>query len=164
MRALLAGARGKLPALLDLTTRLVQVESPSDSKPAVDACMDLAATHAESLQARIKRHRQRHYGDVLELRFGPHVRAGAKTPANRILLLGHLDTVWPIGTLKTMPCRIRPDAEGHSRLYGPGSTPKSSSCSTAKKRSAVPFRGPSPKSSPGSAPPSTSSSRPRAWP
>ncbi|MGD0365669.1 MAG: M20/M25/M40 family metallo-hydrolase [Bryobacteraceae bacterium] len=32
-----------------------------------------------------------------------------------MLLLGHLDTVWPLGTLKTMPCRL---AEG--RLWGPG--------------------------------------------
>jgi glutamate carboxypeptidase len=35
--------------------------------------------------------------------------------AERILLLGHLDTVWPLGTQKTMPCRL---AEG--RLWGPG--------------------------------------------
>jgi glutamate carboxypeptidase len=31
------------------------------------------------------------------------------------MLLGHLDTVWPLGTLKTMPCRL---ADG--RLWGPG--------------------------------------------
>jgi glutamate carboxypeptidase len=30
-------------------------------------------------------------------------------------LLGHLDTVWPLGTLKTMPCR-----ESNGRLWGPG--------------------------------------------
>jgi len=30
-------------------------------------------------------------------------------------VLGHLDTVWPIGTLKTMPCRV-----GEGRLWGPG--------------------------------------------
>jgi glutamate carboxypeptidase len=32
-----------------------------------------------------------------------------------MLLLGHLDTVWPLGTLKTMPCR-----QGEGRLWGPG--------------------------------------------
>lgn len=118
MRALLAGARRKQPGLLDLARRLVLCESPSDSKPAVDSCMDLAAAHAQSLPgtgtARIKRHRQRHYGDILELRFGP------RNPAQRILLLGHLDTVWALGTLKTMPCRIAPDSNGHPRLWGPG--------------------------------------------
>jgi glutamate carboxypeptidase len=114
MRALLAGARRKQAELLALATRLVRTESPSDSKAAVDACADLAAEHAKSLGARIKRHRQRAHGDILELRFGP------RKPTSKILVLGHLDTVWPIGTLKTMPCRIAPDAHGQSRLYGPG--------------------------------------------
>ena len=116
MRALLAGARRKQSQLLDLTKKLVLAESPSDDKSAVDSCMDIAAAHAKSLAGRVKRHRQREFGDVLELRFGPR----AKSPANRILLLGHLDTVWPLGTLKTTPCRIAPDAQGQSRLYGPG--------------------------------------------
>jgi glutamate carboxypeptidase len=116
MRALLAGARRMQPDLLALTRKLVLAESPSDDKTAVDACMDLAADHAKSLGGRIKRHRQKQFGDVLELRFGPK----AKSPADRILLLGHLDTVWPIGTLKTMPCKIAADPKGQQRLYGPG--------------------------------------------
>jgi glutamate carboxypeptidase len=122
MRALLAGARRKQSQLLDLTKKLVLAESPSDGKSAVDTCMDLASDHAKSLGGpsfvKVKRHRQRLWGDVLEIRFGP-----AKTksgPKSRILLLGHLDTVWPIGTLKSMPCRIAPDPAGQQRLYGPG--------------------------------------------
>jgi len=110
MRALLAGARRKQTALIDLGRRLVEVESPSDAKAAVDACAAVAAEYGRGLGARIKVHRQRRYGDVLEMRFG--ARARGKKP---VLLLGHLDTVWPIGTLRTMPCRI---AEG--RLWGPG--------------------------------------------
>ena len=116
MRALLAGARRKQPDLLGLAKRLVLVESPSDDKAAVDACMDQAAEHAKALGGRVKRHKQREHGDVLELRFGPR----KSDPANRILVLGHLDTVWPLGTLKSMPCRIAPDAQGNSRFWGPG--------------------------------------------
>src|SRR5580658_11253175 len=93
MRALLAGARRKQSQLLELTKKLVLAESPSDDKSAVDACMDLAAAHAQSLGGKVKGHKQKHFGDVLELRFGPR----AKAPKNRILLLGHLDTVWPLG-------------------------------------------------------------------
>ena len=78
-------------------------ESPSDDKAAVDACVGLAAAHAKALGGRVKLHRQRAFGDVLEARFGPKSKAGA---AERVLLLGHLDTVWPLGTLKTMPCRL----------------------------------------------------------
>jgi glutamate carboxypeptidase len=114
MRALLAGARRKQSQLLDLTRKLVLAESPSDDKSAVDACMDLAAAHAKALGGRVKRHRQRAWGDVLEIRFGP------RKSAQRNLLLGHLDTVWPLGTLKTMPCQIASDPTGQQRLYGPG--------------------------------------------
>jgi glutamate carboxypeptidase len=120
MRALLAGAREKQPDLLALTRKLVLAESPSDDKAAVDACMDIAAAHAKTLGGRVKRHRQKQFGDILELRFGPK----AKSPADRVLLLGHLDTVWPIGTLKTMPCKIAPESNGQQRgrlrLWGPG--------------------------------------------
>lgn len=112
MRALLAGARRKESTLLDLVQRLVRAESPSDDKAAVDVCVALAAAHAKSLGGRVKLHRQRSFGNVLEARFGPKSRTG---PAGRTLLLGHLDTVWPLGTLKTMPCRL-----GEGRLWGPG--------------------------------------------
>jgi glutamate carboxypeptidase len=112
MRALLAGARRKQAELLELTQRLVRAESPSDDKAAVDACVALAAEHAKSLGGRVKLHRQRVIGNVLEARFGPKSKIDS---ARSLLVLGHLDTVWPIGTLKTMPCRV-----GEGRLWGPG--------------------------------------------
>ena len=115
MRALLAGARRKQDALVDLTRKLVLAESPSAGKAAVDACMAIAAAHAKSLGGKVKLHRQRVYGDILEARFGPRPRKSADAAPGKILLLGHLDTVWPVGTLKTMPCRI-----GEGRLWGPG--------------------------------------------
>jgi glutamate carboxypeptidase len=113
MRALLAGARRKQPSIIALTRELVQVESPSDNKVAVDACLALAAARGRQLGGRVKIHRQPDFGNVLELRFGP--RKLAAPGLKPILLLGHLDTVWPIGTFKTMPCRIR-----DGRLWGPG--------------------------------------------
>jgi glutamate carboxypeptidase len=112
MRALLAGARRKERALIDLTQKLVQVESPSDVKAAVDACVALVAAHAKGLGGRLRLHRQKGFGDVLETRFGSRRRDAATKP---VLLLGHLDTVWPLGTLKRMPCRV-----GEGRLWGPG--------------------------------------------
>jgi glutamate carboxypeptidase len=111
MRALLAGARRKQSALMDLASRLARVESPSSDKAGVDACVALAAAHVKSLGGRVKIHKEKHFGDILEARFGPRASASAKP----VLLLGHLDTVWPLGTLKTMPCRI-----GDGRLWGPG--------------------------------------------
>jgi glutamate carboxypeptidase len=112
MRALLAGARRKQPEFIELLRRLVESESPSDDKAAVDGCVELAVARARELGGRMKLHRQREFGDVLEVRFGPRTKAGTEKP---ILLLGHLDTVWPLGTLKTMPFRI---SEG--KIWGPG--------------------------------------------
>jgi glutamate carboxypeptidase len=113
MRALLAGARRKQASLIAFTRQLVQAESPSDDKAAVDACLALAAARGKQLGARVKLHRQRILGNVLELRFG--LRKQAPHSATPILLLGHLDTVWPFGTLQTMPCRL-----SAGRLWGPG--------------------------------------------
>lgn len=120
MRAFLAGARRKESALIALAEKLVRAESPSDTKAAVDACGQLAIEQARSLGARVKLHKQRAYGDVIELRFGPKLRSGVKSSANRTLLLGHIDTVWPIGTIKSMPCKIAPDQNQKQRLWGPG--------------------------------------------
>jgi glutamate carboxypeptidase len=89
---------------------LVLVESPSDNKPAVDEAVRLVASLAKSIGGRVIVHRQKHFGDILELRFGP-----TRSPRKPILLLGHLDTVWPLGTLRAMPWRKR-----DGRIYGPG--------------------------------------------
>jgi glutamate carboxypeptidase len=112
MRALLAGARRKEPALVQMIQTLVRTESPSDDKPAVDACGVLVSGQIQTLGGRVKLHRQRGFGDVVEAHFGPRRREGN---GKKILLLGHIDTVWPLGTLKTMPCRV-----GEGRLWGPG--------------------------------------------
>ena len=90
MRALLAGARRKERSLLDLTRKLVQAESPSDTKSAVDACVALAAAHLKQLGGRIKLHRHPHHGNVLEAHFGS--RSARFQNQEKILLLGHLDT------------------------------------------------------------------------
>ena len=99
--------------LLDRMQKLVEIESPSDGKAEVDQCVAAAAEMGAALGARVRRHRQRAFGDVLELRFSaPASRRGGDRP---LLLLGHLDTVWPVGTLRNMPFRI---ADG--RAWGPG--------------------------------------------
>ncbi len=110
MRGLVAGARRKQAALVKLTHRLVLTESPSGDKAAVDACMGLAAERARELGGSVKMHRARGYGDAMEARFGKR-RRGEKP----VLMLGHLDTVWPVGTLMTMPWQVK-----NERLWGPG--------------------------------------------
>ncbi len=96
---------------------LVEMESPSDDKAAVDRAGNLVQGWAQSMGAKVKRHRQKHYGDVLELQFGlaPSRASCGGRRQGRVLLLGHLDTVWPLGTLRQMPWR-----ESNGRLCGPG--------------------------------------------
>src|ERR1700721_4480998 len=89
---------------------LVEQESPSEDRHAVNAAMNLVERTAREEGARPKRHKQREFGDILELRFGP-----SRSLRKPVLLLGHLDTVWPIGTLAQMPWRV---ADG--RYWGPG--------------------------------------------
>jgi glutamate carboxypeptidase len=99
--------------LHDWIRHLVAIESPSDDKRAVDRCVDAVVEMATELGGRVRRHRQRTFGDVLELRFGSSGKAERKLAP--VMLLGHLDTVWPLGTLRSMPFRV---AKG--RAWGPG--------------------------------------------
>jgi glutamate carboxypeptidase len=89
---------------------LVRQESPSEDPQAVNAAMAIAERLAREQKARVRRYRQSKFGYVLELRFGP-----SRSPRKPLLLLGHLDTVWPIGALAKMPWR-----EANGRYWGPG--------------------------------------------
>ena len=109
-KALLDAAESQSGWITTALRRLVERESPSDDKAAVDAAAALTAGFAEACGGRVKLHKQKHFGNVLEVRFGS-ARGGRKP----ILLLGHLDTVWPLGTLRTMPWR-----EAGGRFFGPG--------------------------------------------
>src|SRR6266852_8327583 len=89
--------------------QLVEIESPSDNKQAVDRLGSMLAGRFESLGGHAKFHRAQDYGDHLQVDF--RGQRGGKP----VLLLGHTDTVYSLGTLAHMPCRI---ADG--RLWGPG--------------------------------------------
>jgi glutamate carboxypeptidase len=105
---LLAPAATLLPYLLNTLRTLVTLESPSTDKAAVDRCGDELVRRLEDLGARIRRYSQADRGDHIRAEIGPE--AGPQ-----ILLLGHFDTVWPVGGLERMPLR-----EADGRLHGPG--------------------------------------------
>ena len=98
-------------AMLRGLERWVLCESPTFDAAAVNAMMGLAATDLERAGARIRRiPGNGGFGDCVLADF-PHPRRGEPG----VLLMGHLDTVHPIGTLKALPFR----REG-GRCYGPG--------------------------------------------
>jgi glutamate carboxypeptidase len=94
--------------MLEMIAELVQVESPTEDRAAVNRCVALLEKWIQSAGGKSKRSRLKTAGDLLVGRFGP-------VPGTPLLLLGHLDTVWPLGTLKKMPFRLR-----GGRAWGPG--------------------------------------------
>jgi glutamate carboxypeptidase len=109
-KALLDATSAQLDWIAAKLRDLVEIESASDNKAGVNAAMVFVAGLAKPLGGHLKTNRQKQFGDIYEIRFGP-----AHSNRKPILLLGHLDTVWPMGTLKTMPWRER-----DGRFYGPG--------------------------------------------
>ena len=94
--------------MLALLQRMVEIESPSDNKAAVDRMGEFLAEEFERIGGRTTFYPQTQAGNHLKADF-------AGNAGKPVLLLGHFDTVWSMGTLAGMPFRV--DA---GRAYGPG--------------------------------------------
>jgi glutamate carboxypeptidase len=102
--------QGLQSEIIALIRQFVECESPSDDPAAVNRFVELVSDTIAPF-ARVK--------TVSGGAFGKHLVAemsllGAKKQG-QILALGHSDTVWPLGTLRSMPFR-----EEKGRLWGPG--------------------------------------------
>ncbi|MCS7283119.1 MAG: M20 family metallopeptidase [Anaerolineae bacterium] len=93
--------------ILDLLRQFVELESPSTDKAATDRLARLVAEVARESGARVEWAPQSQRGD--------HLLATWGEDGEGFLLLCHLDTVWPVGTLAERPWRV----EGE-RAFGPG--------------------------------------------
>ena len=120
-RDLLAYCRSQQSWLRETIEALVRLESPSDNKAAVDRCGDELERRLSATGALVERLRQDTRGDHLRAHWKKAEGKGEKGKGRRekaegqVLLLGHFDTVWPVGQLKKMPFR-----EVDGRLHGPG--------------------------------------------
>jgi glutamate carboxypeptidase len=101
----------RLDEMVALLKELVETESPSNEKAAVDRMGACLAEECRRLGATVKLHPQTQAGDLVEARFDPD----AGTREKGLLLLAHMDTVFPLGTLAKMPF-----AEKAGKIYGPG--------------------------------------------
>ena len=90
--------------------RTVKMESPTNSKPHVDALSRFLAQEFRRAGGRIRLLGHPEAGAAVLAEFW-----GEKRGAKPLLLLGHHDTVWDAGTLARMPYRVR-----GSRAFGPG--------------------------------------------
>jgi glutamate carboxypeptidase len=107
---LLAQACHHESRMVDRTHALVEHESPSSDKGAVDKVAKLFAEWARKAGGHIRWHRHRQNGDSLEVRFGEDYRR-----ERPVMILGHLDTVWDRGTIAHMPWKVT-----RERVAGPG--------------------------------------------
>ncbi len=83
---------------LAMIERVVEMESPSDDKASIDRLVEFLARQFSSLGVRSRIHRVRNFGNHLQLEAG--------SGRNQVFVLGHTDTVWPMGTLKNFPFRV----------------------------------------------------------
>lgn len=107
MRTLLSWCEAEQAWMDETIEALVRIESPTTDKAAVDACGRELAGRLAAIGGRLQRFPRETAGDHLLAEFGCGTR--------QVLLLAHTDTVWPIGTLATMPLRRDGD-----RWCGPG--------------------------------------------
>jgi glutamate carboxypeptidase len=111
IRGILGELKEREREMVRLLARFVECESPSHDKAAVDAMGKIVATEWRRRQAEVRIIQQSNRGN--------HVRAevwlGKVRPAGKILVLGHLDTVYPLETLARMPFRV-----SGGRAWGPG--------------------------------------------
>lgn len=111
--ALIDLCRQRQPEMLDLLRRMVEMESPSDNKEALDKLGKFLGAEFSRLGAPVTFIPQSDAGDHLKAEFRGKPESPEK--AKPILLLGHFDTVWPLGTLEKMPFKVE-----NGRAFGPG--------------------------------------------
>ena len=111
VREILRYLLGQQAAMVRLLEKFVRCESPSFDKEAVDRFGEMISAEWERRGAQVR---------VLgQTKRGNHVRAeirdGEGSGSGQIMILGHLDTVYPLGTIETMPFRV-----SGGRAWGPG--------------------------------------------
>jgi glutamate carboxypeptidase len=107
MRTLLDHCEARVDDTVAEIEALATLESPSTDKAAVDRCGAELSARLRALGATVERLHRSDRGD--------HIAASLSGDEPGVLILGHFDTVWGIGTVETMP--VRRDGD---RLSGPG--------------------------------------------
>lgn len=98
--------------MVALLCRLALAESPSDNPAAVSAILTLLTTELEEVGLAVRRYRGRASAGTLLARPRPVPRGRERAIQ---MLVGHCDTVWPVGTIERMPVRVEDDT-----VWGPG--------------------------------------------
>jgi len=98
--------------MVNLLKEMVHRESPSNDKKSVDACSAFVVKEFSKHGAKVDRFPQKGIGTLYVARYPSPT---PKSLTEQILLLTHIDTVWPVGKLHTMPFYVSED-----KVFGPG--------------------------------------------
>ena len=101
--------RARQDAMLDTLRVIVEFETPSDDKAAVDKLVAYLQDRCRELGGEVESISQADYGDLTVARW---TGSNDQSP---ILVLTHIDTVWPVGTLAGKPFEV-----GATEARGPG--------------------------------------------
>jgi glutamate carboxypeptidase len=85
--------------MFDLIEKLVIIETPTSDKPANDHISSIAAQLLRDLGGEVVIHPQEKFGDHITADWPTNDESNTK---KHVLIVGHLDTVWPFGTLERM--------------------------------------------------------------
>lgn len=105
--ALLRISRQQTSLMVETLKQLVELESPSTDPASLDRIAQFVARWLQQQEIAVEQ--------IPVQGSGPIVRARVGAGPRPVMLLGHLDTVWPVGTLEQRPVRVE-----QGRLYGPG--------------------------------------------
>jgi len=98
--------------MISLLKELVQRESPTSDKKAVDACSAFLMEKFKKIGAKITRFPQKKVGDLHLVEFPAKPD---KRREDQLLVLTHIDTVWPVGKIRQLPFYVAGD-----KAFGPG--------------------------------------------
>jgi glutamate carboxypeptidase len=98
--------------MINLLKDLVQRESPTSDKKAVDACSSYLIDQFKKIGVKTRKFPQKEVGDFHLVEYPAKEN---KSLEGQILVLTHIDTVWPVGKIKKMPFYVSGE-----KVLGPG--------------------------------------------
>lgn len=115
MDAILAYLQDHQQEMLEDLRTFVCTETPSTDKERLDQFAEFLRSYTQGIGGQVEVLESTDYGNHLRIQWGMDDH-GSLSSTKPVLLVGHFDTVWSLGTLETMPFQI--DSDG--RVSGPG--------------------------------------------
>ena len=104
--------RSRQGDMVHLLKQITNLESPTNDKKAVDVCLSFVAREFKKIGCKVTSLPQKEIGDLTTIEYAP---GRLKDADDQILVLTHIDTVWPVGKIAKMPFYI-----SGNKLFGPG--------------------------------------------